>query len=287
VDRWGPEYEADLAVNYIRNTGTTYRDPDKPFALVVSMNPPHMPYRLVPDKYVDLYRHIEVEALCQRPNIPTAGTQWGDYYRAHIRDYYAMISGVDEQFGRILAALEEQALVEDTIVIFTSDHGNCLGIHNLISKNNPYEESMRVPFIIRWPGHIVPRQDDLLLSAPDVYPTLIDLLGFGNDVPQDVEGTSYARFFIGEAMARPTSQLYMWVPFDKPALGRRGIRTHRYTYVETRMSGQPAERVLYDNVNDPYQLENIADRRPDIVHQCTSELTRWLTKTNDPYWLNA
>jgi arylsulfatase A-like enzyme len=283
VDQWGPEHEADLAVEYIRNRDATYRDPDKPFALVVAMNPPHMPYNLVPDQYVDLYRHIEIEALCQRPNIPPKGTQWGDYYRTHIRNYYAMVSGVDEQFGRILAALDEQALAKDTIVVFTSDHGNCLGIHNLISKNNAYEESMRVPFIIRWPGHIEPRQDELLLSAPDVYPTLIELLGFGSDVPQDVEGTSYARLFVGKEMARPSSQLYMCVPFDNPSLGQRGVRTDRYTYVESKTADQTTEHRLYDTLNDPYQLEDVAGEQPDMVHRLADELAHWLTTTRDPY----
>jgi arylsulfatase A-like enzyme len=283
VDQWGPEHEADLAVEYIRNSGSQYRDPDAPFALVVAMNPPHMPYELVPERYVERYQDVPIEALCRRPDIPEAGTRWGDYYRTHIRNYYAMISGVDEQLGRILAALEEQALVEDTIVVFTSDHGNCLGIHDLISKNNPYEESMRVPFLIRWPGRIAARHDDLLFSAPDVYPTLLGLMGFESDVPPDVEGTNYAPLFAGLPMARPTSQLYLKVPYDDPAAGQRGVRTHRYTYVETRAPDQATERVLYDRDSDPYQLDNIVAERPELVSELAEELAQWLERTRDPY----
>jgi arylsulfatase A-like enzyme len=80
-----------------------------------------------------------------------------------------MITGVDEQFGRILNVLKKTGLEKNTIVLFSSDHGNCLGIHDQISKNNHYEESMRIPFIIRWPGKINPRQDKLLISTPDVF----------------------------------------------------------------------------------------------------------------------
>ena len=115
------------------------------------MNPPHMPYKLVPQKYVDVYKDKSLEELSGRPNIPAADTKMGKLYRNNIRHYYAMITGVDEQFGRILDALKQQGLEEDTIVVFTSDHGNCLGIHNQIAKNNRYEESMRVPFLIRYP----------------------------------------------------------------------------------------------------------------------------------------
>jgi arylsulfatase A-like enzyme len=196
-----------------------------------------------------------------------------------------MVSGVDEQFGRILSALEECNLAANTIVVFTSDHGNCLGIHNLISKNNPYEESMRVPFIIRWPGQIAPRQDDLLFSAPDVYPTLIELLGFQSDIPPDVEGTSFARLFTRQAMPRPASQLYTRIPYDNPTLGKRGVRTHRYTYVETRMPSQETVHVLYDNVNDPYQLTNIIAERPALRRRLVDELKQWLDLTQDPYSL--
>jgi arylsulfatase A-like enzyme len=283
VDQWGPEHESDLAIEYIKNVNGKYRDTEKPFALVVAMNPPHMPYELVPDRYVDLYRHVEVEELCQRPDIPSAGTEWGEYYRTHIRHYYAMISGIDDQFGRILGVLQEQGLEQDTVVVFTSDHGNCLGIHDLISKNNPYEESMRVPCIVRWSGRIAPGHDDLLLSVPDVYPTLLELMGFKQDIPQDVEGRSYAQLFLDGGVSRPTSQLYLWVPPDDPAWGRRGIRTERYTYVVDEMPGQPAAYALYDRLCDPYQLRNVVGERSDLVRRLTDELEQWLEATGDPW----
>jgi arylsulfatase A-like enzyme len=286
VDQWGPEHEADLAIKYIRNEDGKYRDSDKPFALVVSMNPPHMPYNLVPKKYVDRYKDVPLEKLTQRPNIPAQGTRWGDYYRKNIKNYYAMITGVDEQFGRILTALENEGLKKDTIVVFTSDHGNCLGIHDKVSKNNHYEESMRVPFLIRWPGRIKPRRDDLLLSSPDIYPTLLDLMGWAKDIPPQVQGTSHASLFLNGRGKRPTSQLYMWVPNGQPQWGRRGIRTHRHTLIINKMPNKPIETVLRDNLNDPYQLQNIADVNPQLVSELTIELTKWLRKNQDP-WLSS
>ena len=82
VDQWGPEFETDRAVDYIRNEGGRLRDPQKPFALVVSMNPPHTGYELVPQRYKDLYRDLDVEALCAAPAVPPRGTRNGDYFSA-------------------------------------------------------------------------------------------------------------------------------------------------------------------------------------------------------------
>ena len=285
VDQWGPEHEADLAIKYIKNEGGGYRDAGKPFALVVSMNPPHTPYNLVPKKYVDMYGDVTVEELCNRENIPAAGTRWGDYYRKNIKNYLAMVTGVDEQFGRILSAIKEQGLEEDTIVVFTSDHGNCLGIHGQVSKNNRYEESMRIPFMIRYPGKIRPRKDELMMSVPDVYPTLLELMGFKKDIPADVEGTSYAKQFISGKGDRPESQLYMWVNVSDSKYGRRGLRTDRYTFVVVRQKDKEEKVILHDNVEDKYQLKNIAAERPEVVKELTAKLNGWLRKTNDP-WLN-
>jgi arylsulfatase A-like enzyme len=288
IDQWGPEHEADMAIDYIRNEGGKYREPGRPFALVVAMNPPHMPYELVPGEYVDRYAGKTYRDLLVRPNVDFEGdSPMSELARKHTKNYFAMITGVDEQFGRIVRTLEEEGLAEKTIVVFTSDHGNCLGTHGQVSKNNHYEESMRVPFLIRWPGRIEPRRDDLLLSTPDILPTLLDLMGFAEAVPDGVEGTSHASLFLTGEGERPTSQLYIWVPPGQPALGRRGIRTHRYTLTISKGARGTTETVLHDNIEDPYQLKNIAGESPEVVERLArEELIPWLVKTNDP-WLDA
>jgi arylsulfatase A-like enzyme len=287
VEQWGPEHEADQAIRYIRNEGGTYRDSTKPFALVVSMNPPHMPYNQVPENYREFYQGKTLEDLCNRPNIPPAGTRWGDYYRQHILNYLAMTTGVDAQFGRILEALKSQSLEEDTVVLFTSDHGNCLGIHDQISKNNHYEEAMRVPFLLRWPGRIRPRRDELLFASPDIYPTLLDLLGFSRHIPTQVEGTSHAALFLNGKGPRPSSQPYIWIPYGQPAWGRRGVRTRQHTLMLSRMPDQPDEIMLHDNLADHYQLVNLAGDAKEIVSRLRDdELIPWLQKTKDPWLQN-
>ncbi len=297
VDQWGPEHEADLAVRYIHNEGQAYRDADKPFALVVSMNPPHTPYRKHPDRYCQPYTNKNVEELCTRPDIPPAGTRWGDHYRKHIRDYYASITGVDEQFGRILQAIDDAGRREDTLVIFMSDHGDCLGIHNHATKSIWWEASMHVPFIARFPGRLPQGQtDDLLINAPDLYPTILGLLGLADQVPEQVTGFDYSQALINGGGPRPTSQLYQWLTPKRPESGLRGIRSHRWKLSISGANLQSddfifpnlpeyAHRVhLYDREADPYELNNLAEQRPDVVKELLqSELHLWLERAGDPF----
>ncbi len=299
VDQWGPEHEADMAIKFLENEDGEYRDNSKPFALVVSMNPPHMPYNQLPERYVEMYndKKEEIQELINSPSVPDTSDRWGKYYRKHITNQLAMVTGIDEQFGRILEALKNEGLEENTIVIFTSDHGDNLGKHGKISKTNPYEESMNVPFIIRWPEKIKPRHDDLLLSVPDVYPTMLDLMGFGNDIPDVVEGTSFANYFMNGTGESPSSQLYFIVRGNRLidntdnypenlAFDERGIRTHQYTLMINKISSDSIQTYLWDRKADPFQMNNLAEERPDLVEKLRlKELNPWLKKTKDP-WLN-
>lgn len=281
VDQWSPEHEADRAIDYIANKGGGLRDSDKPFALVVSMNPPHPPYSKYPEKYGDPYADKTLEDLLVRPNVDIENST----AKKNTRDYFACVTGVDEQFGRILSAIDEAGLREDTIVVFTSDHGDCLGTHGQTSKNNEFEESMRVPFIIRWPGKIEAGKDDLLFSSPDIYPSLLGLMGFGEAVPRSLHGTSHAAIFKGEQGERPSSQLYLRMASDKPDFGTRGVRTDRFKLIVDAEESKPLSYALYDLETDPYELENIAAERPDTVARLIgSELKPWLERTDDP-WL--
>lgn len=284
--QWGPEHEADLAINYIRNKGGGYRDPDKPFALVVSMNPPHTPYNQFPQRYLDAYRDKDPKDLLVRPNVDKSGlTEMSRLALGQTKNYFANVTGVDDQFGRIVAALDESGMGEDTLVLFTSDHGNCVGIHNERTKNNPFEESMRVPMMLRWPGRIRPRRSDLLISTYDLYPTLLDLMGLGAAVPAEVQGTSHAGYCLTGQGPQPTSQLYIKIPYALPAYGRRGVRTARDKLVLSRNS--PDDRLvtqLYDLQKDPYELHDIADESPGrVAALIREELRPWLEKPGDPF----
>ena len=284
VDGWSVKHETDVAVDYIRNRDGRFRDADRPFSLFVAHNPPHMPFTQVPPEYVERYGDLTHEDLLVRPNVRF--DERAEAARQHVKSYFAAVTGVDEQFGRILQALEEEGVVRDTIVVFTSDHGEMMGSHGLMGKSVWYEESFLVPFVIRWPDRIRAGEDDLLLGTPDVMPTLLRMMGFGDGIPEGVEGCDYSGVLLGEDVSRPRSALYLDTPPGWPEGGRRGVRTHRYTFVTARRRDGSESCVLHDNQEDPYQLDNIADDRPDLVGGLTEELNVWLEKTGDP-WVRA
>lgn len=275
VDQWEPERDAEVAIRYLKNDDGSYRRPDAPFALVVSMNPPHPPYSEVPEEYVAQYTGLPLDELCRRANIPPPSTKMGQFYRQNIRNYYGMVTGVDEQFGRILAALEETGQAENTIVVFTSDHGNCLGIHQEEGKNNIYEESFGIPFLIRWPGRIHPGANSLLLSSPDIHPTLLGLMGFSTGIPSGVQGADYSRTLLGQKDALPSGQLYY------RANQARGWRDTRYSLEVGRREGGGHSRRLFDRETDPYQLQDIADTQPDVVASLQERMRRELKRLGD------
>ena len=225
-----------------------------------------------------------VEALCaHRPDIPAKGTEMGNYFRNNIRNYYACITGVDEQVGRIIETLKSNGLFENTIVVFTSDHGICMGAHNNAGKDIFYEESMRIPMIISWPAKIKPRKDDhLMIAFADLYPSLLSLMGFQKEIPETVQTFDLSRHILGKSK-KEVVQPYYYVQFDNHATGYRGLRTSTHTFAVHATNGKIDETVLYDRTKDPYQMDNIAGQSPRLVRQFNKQLKAWLLHTNDSF----
>jgi len=287
VDEWGPIHEADMAIKYLENNDGTFRDNDKPFALVVAMNPPHDDgegyFEEVPQKYVDMYGDLTYKELSNRKNVVAEGGENSKLFREGIKGYFAMVTGVDDQFGRILETLERNDLDKNTIVLFLSDHGELLGSHDLRGKSYWYEESMRIPLIIRYPEKIKPRHDDLLISVPDIFPTFLSILGLQHQIPNDVMGTDFSDYLYTGKGNKPSSQIYMFVDdIYKPKLGKRGARTKEFTFAITKNEDEE-KKYLFDNINDPFQLNNIADSNSVLVDDMLVELKSWQIKLNDPW----
>ncbi|MEO6521547.1 MAG: sulfatase [Mucilaginibacter sp.] len=284
VNEWGPQHEASKAIEFLSNVDNAYRDKQKPFSLVVSMNPPHSDYKNVPQQYVDLYKDIPLASLLKDPNIPPAGTPMGDEYRNNIKYYYACISGVDAQVGRIINYLKQSKLDNNTIVVFMADHGNCLGKHDEISKNNIYEESIRIPFIVNWKGHIKPNLDNkVLMGMTDVYPTLLELVGLKAKTPADLDGKSMATY-IAKGLGSGNTEQFILGAINPPNAnsGFRGVRTSQYKLAYVRKKGA-VEPYLFDLMNDPFELKNIYADNASIVNKMLPALNGWLQKTNDPF----
>ncbi len=229
-----------------------------------------------------------MESLLKDPNIPASGTPMGDFYRNNIKYYYANITGVDEQIGNILKGLKDYKLDNNTIVIFMADHGNCLGKHDEVSKNNIYEESLNIPFLIYWKGHIIPRIDNQFLgNLPDLYPTLLELMGLKKSIPKDLDGISYADYFAGGKGKKPASQYIMGNIVSnavKLNSGFRGLRTAKYKLAYVK-KGNSTDGFLFDLKKDPFEMHNVFTKDDSLVIEMKKTLAKWLKKTNDPFIL--
>lgn len=290
IEQWSPEHETDVAIDFLRNTGGGYRDESKPFALFVSHNPPHTPFHLVPEQYVAQYGDATPAELLTRGNVDLESDDPNTAMaREHVKNHFGMVTGVDDHFGRLLAEIDARGLADNTLVVFCSDHGEMMGSQRRMHKSVWYEESLRVPFIARFPGRLeAGASDGLLLSAPDIAPTLLSLIGLGDRLPDTMQGANHADVLTGESDARPDSALY-WAEGS----GARGLRTARYTLARklgrsanTREAGPDdatSATELYDNHNDPYQLHNLADEKPELVSELRGELQAWLGRIDDSW----
>jgi arylsulfatase A-like enzyme len=273
-DRFEPEVWTDRAIEFLRQAG------DEPFFLEVAMGPPHDPYG-APERFLKLY---DPAKLTMRPNwvegVPGAG-------RKDLAAYYAAITAVDEQVGRLLKALDDLGRAGDTIVVFTSDHGDMLGSHGSRLKRKPWEESIRVPGIVRYPAVVKPgRTSEALLSHVDVASTLLGLCDL--PVPPSMQGADLSAVVLGRGDWGPDSAFFqIFVPFagDGTPQPWRGVRTGRFMYART----GAGPWVLYDLEHDPYELKDLS-RDPahaGVREQMEAKLTAWMERTGDSWALNS
>lgn len=275
--KWSCEFETDMAIKYINNKNGKMRDNKKPFALFISWKPPHAPFD-VPEKYLKFYKDKDEKDLLIRKNFGVgedAKKNWRNYPK-NVKKYFAMITGVDDQFGRLMKVLKEKGLDENTIVIFTSDHGEMLGSHKRSGKTIYYDEAFVIPFLIRWSEHIKAGTDKLHFNTPDMAPTLLDLMGLKSKTPKQMQGYDQADILLGKKGVRPEGTLYWNGGYSKTA---RGWRDNRYTYV---LKDDNSE-ILFDNKLDPYQLKNIADENPRICQTLKKKIFAELKRIDDPW----
>ncbi|MCX7012677.1 MAG: sulfatase, partial [Candidatus Sumerlaeota bacterium] len=215
-----PTFMTDRAIDFIAQSAAQ----PAPFALVLSWNPPHDPwsrrnipaasyelfkdagfpvpknFREEPDPYMDRYPDLAFQTIHGKrqwkPDFLNGGLQ------ECLRCYYAMVHDLDAQFGRLMKALDDQGLADDTIVVFSSDHGEMFGSQGRMYKLIFYEEAARVPLLIRWPGRIAAgRVCDACINTPDIMPTLLGLAGL--PTPTEVEGMDLSHLCLGRPGAEP------------------------------------------------------------------------------------
>ena len=259
---------------YIRERGS-----DRPFLLFLSWGPPHNPYRTAPQEYREMYDPEELEL---RPNVPEEKEEEA---AGDLAGYYAHITAMDHCVGEIERTLDDEGLAESTILLFTSDHGDMLGSQGEIRKQRPWDESILVPFLLRYPGEFEGRELGSPINTADIMPSLLSLCDL--EIPETVEGRDYSGYMRGEIDPPDSAALIAcYAPFGewvKRNGGReyRGVRTERYTYVRS-LDGP---WLLYDNREDPYQMENLCDSDgySDIRRRLEAKLNRKLRDTGDEF----
>ncbi|MCG6190893.1 sulfatase family protein [Maribellus maritimus] len=265
------------AIEYIKEKSKG----EKPFLLMLSWGPPHAPYQTAPEKYRQMYSPEDIDI---RPNVPE---ELREKAKNEIAGYYAHMTALDDCLKDLLVETENSGIKENTIFIFTSDHGDMLYSHGNVKKQQPWDESLMVPFLLRYPKKFGDGQKviEAPVNTPDILPTLLGLSGI--EIPETVEGKDYSKVISGEEKAESESVLIQCpVPFHQWNYARggreyRGVRTEQFTYVRD-LNGP---WLLYDNILDPYQMNNLLglDEYKFIESDLDEQLQDWLTKTNDQF----
>lgn len=267
IKQWSPVHETDVAVDYIKGISK-----EKPFALFLAHNPPHMPFDEVPEEYLKLYEGKSAEELLTRPNAEKT-----EAARENVKRYFAAISGLDVQLKRVLDALDEAGIRDNTIVIYTSDHGEMMGSHGRMYKGCCYDEAFKVPLIIRYPEKIRPRTTDMLISTVDLLPTMLDMMGLGESIPDDIPGKSVGDAILENRDGDISQILYTLTD------NRCGFADKRYTFAMERADDtEPYKIFLFDHQEDPFQMHNIAMEKPALVKECRRQLIHLLEKYGNP-----
>jgi arylsulfatase A-like enzyme len=249
-----------------------------PFFLTLSLGPPHFPYATAPEKYQRMYENKEIRL---RSNVPPENRHDATQ---NLRGYYAHMAALDDCLDRILRTLEKTGAAEDTIVVFTSDHGDMMYSQGLTTKLYPWDESIRVPLLVRYPRKLgrKSRRVRTPISAPDLMPTLLGLSNLA--IPESVEGTDCSRLLSGSPAPRDAS-VFINLPVPITEARRygfaayRGLRTERYTYVRS-IKGP---WLLYDNQRDPFQMHNLCGRAPQLQRQLDDALDATLRRRGDEF----
>lgn len=277
--KYETDTEIDQAIAYMER----HKNDAQPFLLMVAPHPPHPPFREthVPGGF--LHEVPPAQELKWNPNVPKDSPRRAEEYRY----YLAMAKNMDYNLGRLMNYLDESGLAENSILIFTSDHGEMHGSQGRINKMVPYAESVNVPLIMRWPGKIATgTRSAALYTAMDHFPTLCGLVGL--EVPPEVDGADLSDVVLGKRREDRDAVLMVnmcshWDFFQSGTRWPewRGVRTERYTYVRW-LTG---EEELYDNLVDPYQMENLIQSQAHFarVQYMRRRLKELLEEANDEF----
>ena len=301
---------SDLSIDFLKN-----RPKDKPFFLMCHHKAPHRPWE--PDaKHATMYENVDIPTpetfddnngdyatrsdaareatmridknltktdLKQDPPPGLAGEALKKWkYERFIKDYLRCIASVDDNVGRLLKYLDDEGLAKNTIVIYTSDQGFFLGDHDWFDKRFMYEESLRMPFLIRYPGVVKPAtQNNNMILNVDFAPTFLECAGL--PVPKEVQGRSILPLLERKTPKDwRTSMYYRYYhyPADHRVQPHYGVRTERYKLI---YFNRIKQWEFYDLKKDPHELNNVYanPKYAQNVQELTSEMMRLRESLDD------
>ena len=286
--RHSVEVFTDAAIEFVRDyPGSEEGRTGQPFFLYLAHIAPHDP-RQYPARFRERYKAKTVSLpanfaarhpfdngeLLVRDELLESHPRRPDAVRQHIADYYALIAHIDEQLGRILAALEETGQTDNTIIIFSGDNGHAVGQHGLMGKQNLYNHSVRVPLIFAGPGIPENQRTDAWCYLLDIFPTLCELAAL--PVPGTVEGKSLL-----PAIQEPSAPVRDTLHFAYKGV-QRAVRKGDYKLIEYAVNGKRTTQ-LFNLQSDPYETTNLAHEphQARMLESLRKELKRWQTELGD------
>jgi arylsulfatase A-like enzyme len=293
---------------------------DAPFFLWLSIADPHPPY-MVPEPYASMYEDVDIPLpvwregeMAKKPYRQRCIVEWDAFGREYPTEadqrrlkavYWGMVTYIDTEFGKLMETLRQTGLEEETIVVFTTDHGDYMGNHRMIRKGpHLYEDLTHIPQIVYWKGQIAPRHTDAFTENIDVMPTLLDVAGV--PLPAGVQGRSFKPLLLGEVDEHresafmehgepgpvATPETLSDEDYRRLGAGRthhlcpeirqgrvKGVRTDRWKFCTT--PGDVDE--LYDLAQDPHELINLADdpTYAEVVCELRRRICDWLIATEE------
>ncbi len=297
-ENYGPykEYKGHVT-DILTNKAITFlrKEHKQPFCLLVWFKSPHRSFHPA-KRFKNLYKEEEIpkppnfdDDYEGRPDaVKNANMKIGDFadipdYQTFVKDYYRCLAGVDENLGRVLDALKELGFEDNTVVIYAGDNGFFIGEHHFFDKRFMYEESIRVPLLIKYPNLIQSTsvESEMVLNV-DIAPTILDLADI--TIPDDMDGRSIRPILEGKRSMWRKDFLYEYYEYPGAHSGRknRGVRTERWKYIH--YFEEPQEFELYDIQSDPHEMKNLihVPQYKPIVNQLRRRLTELRKELKDP-----
>ncbi len=280
---------ADATISFLRNYRET--NEERPFFAYVAFTAPHDPRSPneawigkysdsaipPPENFKPLHPFNNGDLLIRDEHLG-AFPRTEEQISRQLADYYGLINHIDRRVGDIISTLKQQNLYDNTIIVFTSDHGLAVGSHGLLGKQSLYEHSMKSPLIISGPGIPKNEKRGALVYLYDLFPTLNHFLGIAN--PAGIEGKDLHAVILGKETSVRTSL------FTAYRNTQRAVRNERWKLIQY---PRIEHTQLFDLEKDPHELNNLADEpsHADKVAEMTALLKRWQTEKNDTIALTA